>query len=103
MANLVPASSPPRSSYQSLLTECELLVSLEPIHGKLQWVNDTVLVPAAKDSYSQIQMSSQMLASEKKNLPGTLDMMANLKQNWIIICIIVSLDDTWKKMTVFLS
>lgn len=62
MANLVPASSTPLS----LLTECELLVWLEPIHGKLQWVNDTVLVPTAKDSYSQLQMSSQMLASEKK-------------------------------------
>lgn len=29
--------------------------------------------------------------------------MANLNQNWIIICIIISLDDTWKKVTFLLS
>lgn len=29
--------------------------------------------------------------------------MANLNQNWIIICISISLDDTWKKVTFLLS
>lgn len=30
-------------------------------------------------------------------------MMGNLKQDWIIICIIISLDGTWKEMTFQLS
>jgi len=29
-------------------------------------------------------------------------MMGNLKQDWNIICIIISLDGTWKKMTFLL-
>lgn len=84
----------------------QLLGVLEPAQGGLQQGDDTLLVPAGRGSYSQIQMSSQMLASEKKKKPklaGALGMMGNLKQDWIIICIIISLDGTWKEMTFQLS